>query len=186
MDAAELRDVYGRPVLIASEGGITFWTGNHPLSPGDGDMAANPAIKLREPAPPRRASRPHRGAARADLLPRGVPHDRDASGVVARPARSGSSSTSGSQSARRTCSTRACSCRDVVSYGLLLPFGLPACGGWPGRHRRLAGCCCCWHLRSSLPRVLAAGAVPDSGDRSRPHRRGGGWSLLRAARNSVS
>ena len=37
---------YGRLVLIASEGGITFWTGNHPLSPGDGDMAANPAIKL--------------------------------------------------------------------------------------------------------------------------------------------
>ncbi len=36
---------YGRPVLIASEGGITFWTGNHPLSPGEGDMAANPAIK---------------------------------------------------------------------------------------------------------------------------------------------
>ncbi len=37
---------YGRLVLIASEGGITFWTGNHPLSPGEGDMAANPAIKL--------------------------------------------------------------------------------------------------------------------------------------------
>ena len=36
---------YGRPVLIASEGGITFWTGNHPMSPGEGDMAANPAIK---------------------------------------------------------------------------------------------------------------------------------------------
>jgi len=36
---------YGRFVLIASEGGITFWTGNHPLSPGEGDLAANPAIK---------------------------------------------------------------------------------------------------------------------------------------------
>jgi hypothetical protein len=36
---------HGRIVLIASEGGITFWTGNHPLSPGEGDMAANPAIK---------------------------------------------------------------------------------------------------------------------------------------------
>jgi len=36
---------YGRLVLIASEGGITFWTGNHPWSPGEGDMAANPAIK---------------------------------------------------------------------------------------------------------------------------------------------
>ncbi len=38
--------VYGRPVLIASEGGVTFWTGNHPLAIGEGDMAANPAIKL--------------------------------------------------------------------------------------------------------------------------------------------
>jgi 4-amino-4-deoxy-L-arabinose transferase-like glycosyltransferase len=37
---------HGRFVLVASEGGITFWTGNHPLSPGEGDMAANPAIKL--------------------------------------------------------------------------------------------------------------------------------------------
>ena len=36
---------YGRPVLVASEGGITFWTGNHPLAIGDGDLAANPAIK---------------------------------------------------------------------------------------------------------------------------------------------
>lgn len=42
--ARNLRE-YGRVVLIASEGGITFWTGNHPLSPGEGDMAANPAIK---------------------------------------------------------------------------------------------------------------------------------------------
>jgi 4-amino-4-deoxy-L-arabinose transferase-like glycosyltransferase len=36
---------YGRFVLVASEGGITFWTGNHPLAVGDGDMAANPSIK---------------------------------------------------------------------------------------------------------------------------------------------
>jgi hypothetical protein len=35
----------GRLILIASEGGITFWTGNHPLAIGDGDMAANPAIQ---------------------------------------------------------------------------------------------------------------------------------------------
>ncbi len=37
---------YGRLVLIASEGGITFWTGNHPSAIGEGDMAANPAIKI--------------------------------------------------------------------------------------------------------------------------------------------
>lgn len=32
-------------ILIASEGGITFWTGNNDLAVGDGDMAANPQIK---------------------------------------------------------------------------------------------------------------------------------------------
>jgi 4-amino-4-deoxy-L-arabinose transferase-like glycosyltransferase len=37
--------VYNRFVLVASEGGVTFWTGNHPLAHGEGDLAANPAIK---------------------------------------------------------------------------------------------------------------------------------------------
>lgn len=36
---------HGRFVLVASEGGITFWTGNHPLATGEGDMAANIDIK---------------------------------------------------------------------------------------------------------------------------------------------
>jgi 4-amino-4-deoxy-L-arabinose transferase-like glycosyltransferase len=36
---------HGRFVLVASEGGVTFWTGNHPLAIGDGDLAANPALK---------------------------------------------------------------------------------------------------------------------------------------------
>ena len=36
---------YDRFVLIASEGGVTFWTGNHPLARGDGDLAANPELK---------------------------------------------------------------------------------------------------------------------------------------------
>jgi hypothetical protein len=40
--------VYGRFVLVASEGGVTFWTGNHPLARGEGDLAANPALKLAE------------------------------------------------------------------------------------------------------------------------------------------
>jgi len=40
--------VYGTFVLIASEGGVTFWTGNHPLARGEGDLAANPDIKLAE------------------------------------------------------------------------------------------------------------------------------------------
>lgn len=36
--------VYGR-WMIASEGGVTFWTGNHPLARGEGDLAANPDLK---------------------------------------------------------------------------------------------------------------------------------------------
>jgi hypothetical protein len=36
---------YGRFVLVASEGGITLWTGNHPLAIGEGDLAANPQLK---------------------------------------------------------------------------------------------------------------------------------------------
>lgn len=50
----------GRLVLIASEGGITFWTGNHPLAIGEGDMAANPAI--REANQRLRAAHPGLGA----------------------------------------------------------------------------------------------------------------------------
>ena len=39
---------YGRFVLVASEGGVTFWTGNHPLARGEGDLAANPELKRAE------------------------------------------------------------------------------------------------------------------------------------------
>lgn len=39
---------YGRWVLVASEGGVTFWTGNHPLATGDGDLATNPRLKAAE------------------------------------------------------------------------------------------------------------------------------------------
>ena len=52
--------VYGRWIAVASEGGVTFWTGNHPLAIGDGDLAANPRIKEAELA--------FRGA-HADLTP---------------------------------------------------------------------------------------------------------------------
>jgi 4-amino-4-deoxy-L-arabinose transferase-like glycosyltransferase len=38
----------GRLVLIASEGGVTFWTGNNAMSPGEGDLAANPEMKRAE------------------------------------------------------------------------------------------------------------------------------------------
>jgi 4-amino-4-deoxy-L-arabinose transferase-like glycosyltransferase len=31
-------------VVVASEGGVTFWTGNNPLARGEGDLAANPEM----------------------------------------------------------------------------------------------------------------------------------------------
>ena len=37
---------HGRLVVIASDGGVTFWTGNNPLAIGEGDMAANPTLKF--------------------------------------------------------------------------------------------------------------------------------------------
>jgi len=40
--------VYGRFVLVASEGGVTFWTGNNPFARGEGDLAANPDMKRAE------------------------------------------------------------------------------------------------------------------------------------------
>jgi len=41
-------EVHERFVLIASEGGVTFWTGNHALARGEGDLAANPDLKRAE------------------------------------------------------------------------------------------------------------------------------------------
>jgi 4-amino-4-deoxy-L-arabinose transferase-like glycosyltransferase len=57
--------VYDRFVLVASEGGVTFWTGNHPLATGEGDLAANPAIKEAEIAFRRR----HPGLTPEELEP---------------------------------------------------------------------------------------------------------------------
>jgi 4-amino-4-deoxy-L-arabinose transferase-like glycosyltransferase len=57
--------VYHRFVLIASEGGVTFWTGNHPLATGEGDMAANPDIKVSEIA----FRRSHPGLSAEELEP---------------------------------------------------------------------------------------------------------------------
>ncbi len=50
---------YGHFVLIASDGGVTFWTGNNALAPGEGDMAANPHLKIANQA--LRAKYPHLG-----------------------------------------------------------------------------------------------------------------------------
>jgi 4-amino-4-deoxy-L-arabinose transferase-like glycosyltransferase len=57
--------VYGRWIAVASEGGVTFWTGNHPLAVGDGDLAANPAIKHAELA----FRAPHPGTTAEELEP---------------------------------------------------------------------------------------------------------------------
>jgi hypothetical protein len=54
---------YGRLVLVASSGGVNFWAGNHPLSPGEGDMAANPAIKRDS----QRLRAAHRGLSEEEL-----------------------------------------------------------------------------------------------------------------------
>jgi hypothetical protein len=39
---------HGRPIVVAADGGVTFWTGNHPLARGEGDLAANPELKAAE------------------------------------------------------------------------------------------------------------------------------------------
>ena len=57
--------VYHRLVFIASEGGVTFWTGNHPRATGEGDMAANPEIKVSEIA----FRRSHPGMTQEELEP---------------------------------------------------------------------------------------------------------------------
>lgn len=36
---------HGRFIFVASEGGVTFWTGCHPYYSGDGDLAANPPVQ---------------------------------------------------------------------------------------------------------------------------------------------
>ena len=68
--------VYDRFVLVASEGGVTFWTGNHPLSRGDGDLASNPELKRAELA--FRRSRPGLTAEQLEPL-----YYRDALGSIA-------------------------------------------------------------------------------------------------------
>jgi 4-amino-4-deoxy-L-arabinose transferase-like glycosyltransferase len=35
----------GHPIFVASEGGITLWTGTHPSYSGDGDLSVNPAVQ---------------------------------------------------------------------------------------------------------------------------------------------
>ena len=48
VDASQRPRITDASFLIASEGGVTFWTGNHPLARGEGDLAANPELKRAE------------------------------------------------------------------------------------------------------------------------------------------
>jgi hypothetical protein len=57
---------HGRAVVIAADGGVTFWTGNHPLARGEGDLAANPRLKEAEIA--FRGQHPGLGAAALEPL----------------------------------------------------------------------------------------------------------------------
>ena len=50
--------VHHRVVLVASDGGVTFWTGNNAWAIGEGDLAANPDMRRRTRS--RAASRPVR------------------------------------------------------------------------------------------------------------------------------
>ena len=68
--------VYDRFVLVASEGGVTFWTGNHRLARGEGDLAANPDIKRAE----LEFRQAHAGLSSEDLEPL---YYRDAVGYIA-------------------------------------------------------------------------------------------------------
>lgn len=124
--------VYDRFVLIASEGGVTFWTGNHPLAIGEGDMAANPAIKRAELA--FRQARP--GLSAEELEPE---YYRDALGYIARHplwwigllARK-AWYTLLPLGPSYTLHSTAYFAASVVSYGLLLPV---AVWGWWTRRR---------------------------------------------------
>ena len=60
---------YGHFVLVASDGGVTFWTGNNKLATGEGDMAANPHLKLANQELRGAASASERRTDGADLLP---------------------------------------------------------------------------------------------------------------------
>ena len=80
--------VHGRLVLIASEGGVTFWTGNHREAIGEGDLAANPHLtarnagfRARHAGPRDEAPRLGGLAARAGAGAVGLELVRDAGGV---------------------------------------------------------------------------------------------------------
>ena len=147
---------------------MTFWTGNHPLARGEGDLAANPEIKQAE----LEFRRAHPGLTAEALEPL---YYRDALGYIARapglvdePARSQGVLHRRCPSARRMRYTRPdivprrqcriCSCCRLQSR---------ARGGSCARHEPPDGAVPAGRLRrAGVPRVFSAGAIPDSRDRS--------------------
>ena len=155
----------GRFVLVASDGGVTFWTGNHPLAIGEGDLAANPAAQARQPGAASRASRTDRRTDGADLLPRGARLDARASGRLAR-----ARSAQGVLSRRADwpvvprCTRRATSSRRSCRTGCCCRWRSPARGGSARAAPAAAGPVAA-RWRSAvvdLSGVLSAGALPDS------------------------
>jgi hypothetical protein len=131
--------VHDRFVLVASEGGVTFWTGNHPLAIGEGDLAANPEIKKAELA--FRAARP--GLTAEELEPHyyreAIDHILDRPGwwigLVARKAFYTVVPIGPSYTLHSTRYLVA----SVISYGLVLVFALLGFGAiWRSRRRPTA------------------------------------------------
>ena len=163
--------VYGRFVLVASEGGVTFWTGNHPLARGEGDLAANPSSSARSSSSARAS-----GLTAEELEP---VYYRDALGWIAAPtglvgwrsSREGvlHDRAVGPSYALHSTRYRAAS---VVSYLLLLPAAIAGLAVRMWRAGATNRAAACW-LRTVLiaAGLLPAGAVPDSRDRSGADRR---------------
>ena len=169
--------VYGRFVLVASEGGVTFWTGNHPLA----RRRRRPRRQSRRSSrPSSRSARAHPGltpeAARAALLPRragldprGIPSR--GSGSLARklfytvvPVGPSYSATLGEVLRRVGDPVRRCCSVPAVVGALAISWRRG-----PAADRALAGGARDGHCR---PRVFPAGTVPDSRDRSGADRDG--------------
>jgi hypothetical protein len=161
---------YGRFVLVASDGGVTFWTGNNSLATGEGDMAANPHLKLANQALRAR----HPGLNEEQMEP--VYYQESFDWIRANPAAwigadvQEAVLTSSSRLARRTrpgaLATRYYAA-SLISVGLLVP--LAAIGLWRlrGATRTAGG-----HVAARAGRgrdvsgFLSAGTLPDSGARS--------------------